>query len=195
MHNFNTKQKVINIAGTKIGGQLGEYPTVMCGSIFYSGHNIVIDPREGLFDKDSARKLLSDELHLSKEFGLPQIIDVIGETGKALINHLKFVLEETECPVFVDSPNTKAILEAFYYFKGSTIMQRLTYNSIDTNYKESDLKDLKVLGVKNAVVLAFAENHFRAKERLTLLLGDEWQQEHAGTRSNRGLESATNTAG
>ncbi|MEM5818410.1 MAG: tetrahydromethanopterin S-methyltransferase subunit H, partial [Desulfitobacterium hafniense] len=43
MFKFTAQQHVYDINGVKVGGQPGEYPTVLIGSIFYRGHKIVSD--------------------------------------------------------------------------------------------------------------------------------------------------------
>ena len=40
---YNTEQKIVEVAGLKCGGQPGEYPTVLAGTIFYAGHKIIKD--------------------------------------------------------------------------------------------------------------------------------------------------------
>jgi len=49
--NFKVEQKVYDIAGVKVGGDVGENPTVMIGSIFYKGDKTVQDEKTGLFDR------------------------------------------------------------------------------------------------------------------------------------------------
>lgn len=172
MFRFSLPQKTVNINGTLFGGQPGENATVMCSSIFFAGHKIVQDPLAGRFDKSAARRLLHEEFLLAKKFALPRAINVIGETGQALVSYLTFLLEETECPLFVDSTNKTAILEAFRYFKNSRAMERLIYNSIDAYHQEAELAEIKKLGIKNAVVLAFTIHHAKPADKLALLLGD-----------------------
>jgi len=41
MVKFEKKQEVFTIHNFKIGGQPGEFPTVLIGTIFYEGHKIV----------------------------------------------------------------------------------------------------------------------------------------------------------
>ena len=38
MFKFQKEQEIVNIAGVKIGGQPGELPTVLAGTIFYDKH-------------------------------------------------------------------------------------------------------------------------------------------------------------
>ena len=43
MFKFEKEQTVHDFSGTKIGGQPGEYPTVLGASIFYNKHEVVLD--------------------------------------------------------------------------------------------------------------------------------------------------------
>ena len=56
MFKFEKKQEVFDIYGVKVGGQPGEYPTVLAGTIFYAGHNIISDENKGIFDKEIGLK-------------------------------------------------------------------------------------------------------------------------------------------
>ncbi|MBE0525741.1 MAG: tetrahydromethanopterin S-methyltransferase subunit H, partial [Candidatus Thorarchaeota archaeon] len=56
---FEKEQIIYNIGGVKIGGSLGETPTVLAGTIFYGGHKIVEDVKKGLFDKTKAAELVN----------------------------------------------------------------------------------------------------------------------------------------
>ena len=60
MFKFDKEQTVFDFGGVKMGGQPGEYPTVLCGTIFYGGHNIVNDELTGDFDKEKADKLFAE---------------------------------------------------------------------------------------------------------------------------------------
>ena len=46
MYKFDKEQEVFDFAGVKMGGQPGEYPTVLAGTIFYGGHNIINDEKD-----------------------------------------------------------------------------------------------------------------------------------------------------
>ena len=46
MLRFDKEQIVVDIAGVKMGGQPGEYPTVLAGTIFYGGHNSISDEKK-----------------------------------------------------------------------------------------------------------------------------------------------------
>jgi len=78
MFKFEREQSVFDIAGVKIGGQLGEYPTVLTGSIFYDKHKIVKDPFKGEYDKGVAEVLMKKQEELYDKTGNPFFVDIVG---------------------------------------------------------------------------------------------------------------------
>lgn len=71
MFKFDKEQTVFDFAGVKMGGQPGEYPTVLAGTIFYGGHNIINDELTGDFDPARAETLLNDMITISETTGNP----------------------------------------------------------------------------------------------------------------------------
>ncbi len=169
MFTFNTPQHVYQIGNVHIGGQPGEYPTVLIGSIFYNKHQIVQDPQRGIFDEEKALRQIQDETQAAAVTGCQRVIDPIGETGAALVNYIRFCAAHTDSPILVDSPVPEARLEAISHFAQTGIMNRLIYNSIAEDYTEQELSRLKECGVKTAIVLAFSTTAMRPKDRIALL--------------------------
>jgi tetrahydromethanopterin S-methyltransferase subunit H len=169
MFKFSSVQKVFNIGGVEIGGQPGEYPTVLIGSIFFAGHNIVSDPIKGLFNIDKAKYLLDQESKVSLTTGNPRFIDVIGITPEALINYIEFVAENTLSPILVDSPSQQVRLAAIMHFAGTDVMPRLIYNAIAEDYTDEELACLRDCGVKSSIVLAFSNKAMKPQAKIKLL--------------------------
>ncbi|MGQ9690802.1 MAG: tetrahydromethanopterin S-methyltransferase subunit H, partial [Thermoproteota archaeon] len=69
MFRFEKEQKIFDIANVKVGGQPGQLPIVLIGSIFYHKHKIVRDERKGEFDKEKAEELLKKEEEVSDKSG------------------------------------------------------------------------------------------------------------------------------
>jgi tetrahydromethanopterin S-methyltransferase subunit H len=169
MFKFNRAQQVYTIAGVNIGGQPGEYPTVLIGSIFYSKHRIVNDPHRGIFNEQKAQVQLQDETEVAALTCSQRIIDPIGESGEALIKYISFCAAHTDVPILIDSPVPEARLEALRHFAGSAVMPRLIYNSIAEDFTERELACIKECGLKTAIVLAFSTAAMRPKDRIALL--------------------------
>ncbi len=169
MFEFTAEQKVYDIAGVKVGGKPGENPTVLIGSMFFRGHKIVSDPDKGIFDRKKAKDLLDREEALSAQTGNPRIIDVVGDTGQALINYIEWVAANSSSPMLVDSALPKARMEAIRHFSKTELVPRLVYNSLDSYYSEEELACIKECGIKSAVVLSFTTRAIRPKDRVKLL--------------------------
>lgn len=176
MRKYDVEQHVCEIDGLKIGGQPGQNPVVMCGSIFYDGHKIVSDAAEGIFDRGAAKELLDREKELCKQFGLRRLPDVVGNTGKALIQYVKFMLETIEGPMLVDSASVRTLMETFRYFKGSDAMKRLVYSPIDQNTKPEEFEFIKEAGIKNALMMVFSPQAVTPEQKFDLLLGKNWKE-------------------
>jgi tetrahydromethanopterin S-methyltransferase subunit H len=172
MFNFAQEQIISNIYGREIGGQPGERPTILIGSIFFRGHKIVSDNKRGIFDKDKARALLMKDTEAAEETGNPNIIDVLGDTGEALIRFIEFVALHTDAPILVDSASASARMVAIRHFAGSEVMPRLIYNSIDEHHTEEELACIRDCGVKNAVLLAFSTKYLKPKTKVKMLNED-----------------------
>ncbi|KNZ69758.1 Tetrahydromethanopterin S-methyltransferase [Thermincola ferriacetica] len=189
MFRFTTEQHVYDINGVKIGGQPGEYPTVLIGSMFYRGHKIVKDPQKGIFDEDAAKSLLDQEAELSAETGNPRIVDVIGDSIEALTRHAEFVLKHTDCPILLDSVSPEIRIGALKNFaKDPSVINRIIYNSIEENYTEEELAAIKEAGVKTAVILAFSKKHLKPSKRLELLTGDDKHEGLIAAAKRAGIE-------
>ena len=169
MHRFPKEQKVYAISGVEVGGQPGERPTVLIGSIFFSKHQIVLDSLKGIFDQDKAKALLAREAAVSASTANPRCIDPIGDTTEALINYIEFVAAHTDAPILVDSPLQKVRLETVQYFANSALIHRLIYNSIAEDFTEEELSCLRECGIKSAIILAFSTAAVKPKDRIKLL--------------------------
>lgn len=189
MFRFAADQHVYDINGVKIGGQPGEYPTVLIGSMFYRGHKIVQDSQKGIFDENAAKALLDQEAELSAETGNPRIVDVIGDTVEALVRYSEFVFKNTDAPILLDSVSAEVRTGALKYFaKDPAVINRIIYNSIEENYTEEELAAIKESGVKTAVLLAFSKKHLKPSKRVDLLAGDDKHEGLLNVAKRAGIE-------
>nr|6SJO_A Chain A, Tetrahydromethanopterin S-methyltransferase [Desulfitobacterium hafniense DCB-2]6SJO_B Chain B, Tetrahydromethanopterin S-methyltransferase [Desulfitobacterium hafniense DCB-2] len=186
---FTAQQHVYDINGVKVGGQPGEYPTVLIGSIFYRGHKIVSDGQKGIFDKDAAKALLDQEAELSAETGNPFIIDVLGESVEALTKYVEFILENTTAPFLLASISPDVRVGALKNLgKDPEIQKRLIYNSIEEHYTEEELAAIKEAGLKTAVILAFSKKALKPNARIDLLQGKDDKEGLIAAAKRAGIE-------
>lgn len=150
-----TFQTIASIGGVRVGGQPGEYPTVVLPSIFYDTDPVVSDSKTGDFDRKAAEAQLNRAEMLSEKTGIPFFVDVMGLTGEAMVKYVDFVSEVTEVPFLVDSVSRDAKLVALRHISEVGLTHKAIYNSINLWSTKQELGVIRELGVKSAVVLAY----------------------------------------
>jgi tetrahydromethanopterin S-methyltransferase subunit H len=171
---FDKTQKIFEIGKIRIGGQPGELPTVLIGSIFYSGHKIVQDPKKGVFDKSRAEELINKQDELSEKYGIPCIIDLVGTSPEAWLKYADFVSNITDSPFLLDGvkPIRMGILKSVNEIG---LSDRIIYDSIYFDDKE-EIEGVKNSKIKAAVLLAFNVRDPSAKGCVSIVKGDKDQR-------------------
>lgn len=155
MFKFDKEQTVYDIAGVKIGGQPGEYPTVLAGTIFYGGHNIINDELTGDFDKDKAEERIKAMEEMSDVTGNPCIVQIFGQTPEALTKYIEFVGDLCDKPFLIDSTSGEARAAGAKYSDEAGLTERAIYNSINMAADQTELDAIKESDVSASIVLGF----------------------------------------
>jgi tetrahydromethanopterin S-methyltransferase subunit H len=171
MFKFDIKQKIFDVGGVKIGGDAGQLPTVLIGSIFYDGDKFVKDPKKGLFDKKRATELLSMEEELSLKTGNPRIIDVVGSWPEAMIKYIDFIADTTDTPISLDCADTSVALASIKYAEEVGLTDRVLLNSISPMTEPTVISAMKEAKIKSAIVLTLNDRRPTVEGRLDILGG------------------------
>lgn len=172
MFTFRREQRIVEITPkVRLGGQPGELPTVLIGTIFYSGHSIIRDPSTGEFDESRAEDLINRAVELSEATGNPQVIDVVGPTPETLIERIEFVADRCDAPFLVDGPSAQVRIPVVKHLSEVGLLSRAVYNSIDEHTGEEEVRSLRDHGVKSAVLLAFHMRKVWPEDRIDVLKG------------------------
>ncbi len=152
---FDKEQYIYKIGDMKIGGQPGENPTALAGTIFYSGDKIVSNPNDGEFDKKRAKALIQKQDEMSEITGNPSIVHIFAESAKAMGRYLDFTVEVSDSPIIIDSNDADVRAKALLYAEEIGILDRVIYNSLNISFTESELNVIEETGHDLALVLAF----------------------------------------
>lgn len=155
MFKFDKTQTVFDFGNVKMGGQPGEYPTVLAGTIFYAGHKIVDDQLTGDFDKEKASDLLNKMSEMSDITGNPSMAQVFGQTEEAIIKYVEFVAETTDLPLLLDSTSADARMGVTKYIDEVGLADRSIYNSINMSAEKEELDVLKNSEIDASIILGF----------------------------------------
>lgn len=155
MFKFEKKQEVFDIYGVKIGGQPGEYPTALAGTIFYAGHNILEDENKGIFNKEKAESLLNTMDEMSEKTENPAIIQIFGATPEALIKYIDYVSEITDAPFLIDSTAADARIAGAKHVTEIGLSERTIYNSINMSIDNQEIDALTNSDITSSIILGF----------------------------------------
>jgi tetrahydromethanopterin S-methyltransferase subunit H len=145
-------QKRYKISGVELGGEFGENPCLLIGSIFYWSHKIVEDPRKGAFDKEKAEELINYQDTLADSTGLQCAYDIVGQSPRAMERYLAFVARHTDNPLIIDAVTEKVRVHGAAYSKEVGLTDRVIYNSIAPWTKNSELEIIKESGIMNGIL-------------------------------------------
>ncbi len=170
MFRFNSKQTVYDIGGVKVGGEAGENPTVMIGSIFFKGDKIVREEKTGDFDREKAHELVSKIEEMCERTGLSAMLDVVCTYAETTRGYLEFAADATRMPLLVDAVSEEAALAGMDCAKELGIIDRTVLNSINPETKEKIYAKIMETGLKAAILLTYSTKAIiSSRERVNLL--------------------------
>jgi tetrahydromethanopterin S-methyltransferase subunit H len=152
MFEFETDQKIFKVSEIMIGGQPGQLPTVMIGSIFHRGHGIVKNHRTGNFDRQKARHLIRQQDEMSERMGIPCMLDVYGENLESLQKYVDYISDITDAPILLNAPTASLRVQGVSYTRDIGLIDRIIYNSINYTINEQEIEGIKETGIKAALI-------------------------------------------
>ena len=151
---FNTEQKIYTVGRAKVGGQPGELPTFLIGSIFWLGQKMVQDANKGVFDAKAAEDIINTMQNQSDITGVQFAFDIVGTTELAFEKYIDFVAKHSDAPLMLDAMSPKTRMTAATIAKKMGLADRCLYNSVYKGVTDAELANLKESGVKMSIVLA-----------------------------------------
>ena len=159
-----------DIGGIKVGGEVGENPTVMIGSIFYRGDKIISDEKAGVFDREKARELISKVEEMSERTGLSAMLDVVCTYAETARGYLEFVADATQMPILIDAVSEEAAATGLESAKELGIIDRTVLNSVNPETREKVYEKINETGLKAALLLTYSTKAIiSSKERINVL--------------------------
>ena len=170
MFRYDKKQTVFEIGGFHVGGQPGEYPTVLASSMFYDRHKAVIDHVNGVFDKDTAETQWNVQVELSDTTGLGYWNQLIAETEVAMQKYIDWHLEIAPGIAFlIDSSVPSVRMFGAKYATEIGAANLAVYNSVNASALPEEWEAIGQTDVNSAIVLAFNPADVSVKGRIEML--------------------------
>ena len=190
MFKFRAPQKIFQIGKAKVGGQPGQLPTVLIGTIFYLGQRIVKDEKKGVFDKGEAEKLLNTQDEISDLTGNPCGVDIVATTVDSALKYIDFVSEVTDSIISFDAWLPKVRIAALKHIAEVGLADRTIYNSIMSTPppKEDEIDAIRESKVKAAILLAYNVKDRTPRGVISILRGTEEQKSLLEMAEEAGIE-------
>jgi tetrahydromethanopterin S-methyltransferase subunit H len=160
MFKYDTPQKVYEVGRAKVGGNPGEYPTVLAGSIFYNKQKILINGAKGEFDKDGAE--------MSDITGNPVWVQIVSETEESMEKYITWYADVAKDAFLVDSTVASARIAGAKKADEIGVTDRVIYNSINAAAQQAEIDAIKPLKFTSAIVLGFNAVDMSVKGRMEM---------------------------
>jgi len=170
MFKFRAEQKVFEIGGVRVGGRLGENPTVMIGSIFYKRDPLITDAETGEFNRAQAADLIAEVEDVSERTGLPFMLDVVCTVPDMVEDYLGFAADTTEAPILIDAVSDESALRGLDYAREQNLLERTVFNSLNHATPRPIFEKIREVGLESAILLTYStEAATSSTERVRLL--------------------------
>ena len=181
MFRFDKEQEVFDFGGVKMGGQPGQYPTVLISTMFYGNHKIVTDEDKGIFIKDQADDLWHTQQEMGDATGVPYINQIVGETPEAIIKFIDWFVDIDDKTAFlIDSSAGDVRAAAAKYCTEIGVADRAIHNSINASVNDEEIAAVTESALDAAIVLAFNATDPSVKGKMDIL-------EIGGTGQEKGM--------
>lgn len=157
MLRIEKEQQVCAVGGIKFGGQPGEYPTVVCSSIFQKGDKVFDSKRKAGFNETRAEQLLKTQERVAQQTGVSGMADIVANSGKEFKTYIDFVTQASDMPFCIDAWVMKPKLEGAAYCAEKGLLDRMFYNSLTVWEQdiETEIREISQIGVKHVLLVAF----------------------------------------
>ncbi len=159
MFEYSARQITYEIHGVKIGGEPGHFPTVMIGSMFYSGDKIVSNHVEGLFNKEEAKSQIRIAKEMSEKTGIPIMVDLVSENAIAASRYIDFIVESTDMPIVLDVVAENEQIKALHYADEIGVIDRIILNSLTPHSGDQLYKTIDELKLRSSILLTHSTKY------------------------------------
>ena len=153
----------------KVGRGNFDLPPVLIGTIFYQGQTIIDRKNPEIFDVEKAKKRISTQKALAKQYKIPDLIELNATTPSAMIKYLEFYLDNFE-PPFVLGGTFDERLAGIEYLKERGIgPKEYIYNTISNLKNKKEIDVIRENKIDSIVVLILGSENMTSTQRYSYI--------------------------
>jgi tetrahydromethanopterin S-methyltransferase subunit H len=167
MLNFSKDQEVLSIKNVRFGGQPGETPTVLFGTLFY-GKRYNEKTAEV---EEQGKDLINGQKDMADLTGVSHLIDLFIGSEDQVEWKCGFLLDNLEKDdVFsIDIPEAGVKCRTLEYLSQQGALDRTIYNSLNLGVTPEEIESLKQNTPAGAIVLGYNPKDFSTDGRMAML--------------------------
>jgi tetrahydromethanopterin S-methyltransferase subunit H len=164
MYSFATEQKIFKIGHVRIGGQPGELPTAMIGTVFYG-------KKYKDMGRDEIEALVNRQLAFSDMTGNQAICDIFLGSDEHIEPRLSMIMDilPDNHAFAIDVPEAEVRIAALAHLAEIGALDRCIYNSINLGATENEMRALDEHTPNGAIVLAYNPRDLSTDGRIAIL--------------------------
>ncbi|TFG04685.1 MAG: hypothetical protein EU539_10340 [Promethearchaeota archaeon] len=149
----------------KLGRGHFDLPPLLIGTIFYQGESFIERKNDLIFDEEKAKKRIDTQKALSKQYKIPDMVEISASSPEAMVKYLEFYLDNYEPPFVLGGTFDARIAGIEYLNERGIKSSDYIYNSISNlkNKKEIDL--IKNNRMESVVILILGSENMTSTQR------------------------------
>ena len=153
----------------KLGINGFDLPPVLIGTIFYQGESIVDHNNDEIFNEEKAQKRIINQKALAEKYELPNLIEISGNTPKAMVKYLEFYLDHFEPPFVLGGAFDARIAGIEYLNERGVKPAEYIYNAMSNLKNKKEIEILRKYKIESTVVLILGSENMTSTQRYAYL--------------------------
>jgi len=164
MLSFSKEQETFDIAGVRFGGQPGETPTVLIGTVFYGKQFKTLD--SAAFS--TAGALVEEQENFAGLTGNPSVVDIFID-GPDFADRIGAVVGATDGPILLDIPEAELWPDVLAYVDDAGLLGRTIANSLNMGLTDGTVRAFREHTPASAILLGFDPSDMSADGRVSMI--------------------------
>jgi tetrahydromethanopterin S-methyltransferase subunit H len=164
MLSFSKEQAIFDIAGARFGGQPGETPTVLVGTVFYGKQFKNLDASAF----EAVRGLVEDQEEFSGMTGNPGVVDIFID-GPDFAERIDAVADVCDGPISLDVPEVELWPDVLTHVDDAGLLGRTIGNSLNMGLTDGTIDAFREHTPAASILLGFDPSDMSADGRVSMI--------------------------
>ena len=158
-----------NYGTIKLGINNFNLPPVLIGTLFYQGQSLLDRSNDEIFNQEKAKKRIFNQKALAEKYKLPNLIEISGNSPKAMVKYLEFYLDNFDPPFVLGGTFDARLVGIEYLNERGVKPDEYIYNTISNLKNKKEIELLQKYKIKSIVILILGSENMSSTQRYAYL--------------------------